>query len=143
MKETMKPTQLDDLIRGEIAAVKSYDTALEKVSDVQGKSELLSIRQDHVKAVETLKKYADFEVKAEAKDGGIWAEFTKAFTGGASIFGNTAALKALKIGEEHGIQEYKEALKDDTIQAELKQIIQTELLPNQQKHIATIDQLTH
>lgn len=129
------PTQLDDLIRGEMAAVRSYNTALEKAKGTKMEEKLMAIKQDHVDAVATLKKFAGAEVKEDTQDSGVWGGFTKAFTGAAGLMGNKTALQALNTGEKHGINEYEEALEDDSIKSELKTVIKSKLLPNQKKHI--------
>lgn len=133
-----QPSQLDDLIRGEMAAVKTYDTALEKVKDPKEVEKLKMIRKDHVNAVEKLKTYATKDVKEDTTTAGAWGAFASAYTGGARLFGDETALKALTQGEEHGINEYKEALDDETIKPELKQMIKTQFLPKQQEHIKTL-----
>lgn len=133
-----KPSQLDDLIRGEMAAVKTYDQVLEKTTNSSEKKKLTSIRQDHAMAVTKLKSFADKEVREDTTTSGAWGTFTKAWVGSAKLFGNETALKALSQGEEHGVSEYKEALEDDNLKAELKRVIRTELLPKQEKHISTI-----
>jgi Domain of unknown function (DUF2383) len=130
---------LDELIRGEIAAVKSFDTVLAKVTDPTEKSTLEELKKDHAQAVVALKKYAHGDVLENTKNAGPWGTFATAFAGGASLFGDKAALKALKIGEEHGVSEYNEALADDSIPSELKNLIRAELLPNQHRHISTIE----
>lgn len=133
-----QPSQLDDLIRGEMAAVKTYDTALKNVKDPKEVEKLKMIRKDHVTAVERLKTYANKDVKEDTKTAGAWGAFATAYTGGAKLFGDETALKALTQGEEHGINEYKEALDDETIKPELKQMIRTQFLPNQEEHIKTL-----
>lgn len=138
MTNNMEPTQLDDLIRGEMAAVKTYDTALEKVKDEKEMAKLKKIREDHVSAVAKLKTFANKDVAEDTKTAGAWGSFASAYTGGAKLFGNDAALKALTQGEEHGINEYKEAINDDTIKPELKQMIKTQFLPKQEEHIKTL-----
>jgi glutaredoxin-related protein len=133
-----KPSQLDDLIRGEMSAVKTYDSALEKVKDQKELERLKVIREDHVAAVGKLKTFANKDVREDTKTAGAWGAFATAYTGGAKLFGNEAALKALRQGEEHGISEYKEALDDETIKPELKQMIRTQFLPKQEAHIKTL-----
>lgn len=140
-KSTMnanQPSQLDDLIRGEMAAVKTYDTALEKVKDPKEVEKLKMIRKDHVTAVEKLKTFANKDVKEDTDSAGAWGAFATAYTGGARLFGDETALKALTQGEEHGVNEYKEALDDNAIKPELKQMIKTQFLPKQQEHIKTL-----
>lgn len=133
-----QPSQLDDLIRGEMAAVKTYDTALEKVQDPKEIEKLQTIRQNHVTAVEKLKTYATKDVKEDTKSAGAWGAFATAYTGGARLFGDKTAVKALTQGEQHGIDEYKEALEDKNINPELKKMIRTQFLPKQQEHIKSL-----
>ncbi|HXH30656.1 MAG TPA: DUF2383 domain-containing protein [Bacteriovoracaceae bacterium] len=136
--KSTEATQLDDLIRGEMAAVKSYDTILTSVKDEKELSKLKAIREDHVAAVSKLKTFASADVKEDTTTAGPWGTFSKAWVGGAKIFGNVTALKALTQGEEHGITEYKEALNDENIKPELKQMIKTQFLPKQEEHLKTI-----
>jgi len=131
-------TQMDDLIRGEMAAVKSYNEVLEDLKDPKEKAALTKIKSDHEAAVSKLKSFATQEVKEDTKSAGAWGAFATAWTGGAKIMGNDAALKALTQGEEHGIKEYKEALDDATIKPELKEMIRTQFLPKQEEHLKTI-----
>ncbi len=140
-KMALKTTQLDDLIRGEMSAVKVYDQVLEKVTDGKEVSRLKSIRRDHVNAVATLKRYANEDVLEETQTIGAWGTFTKAWAGTAKLMGNDAAVKALTQGEEHGVSEYKEALADDNLSQDLKNLIKVNLLPKQKEHIKSLNTL--
>jgi rubrerythrin len=133
-------TQLDDLLRGEQAAMKAYDQVLTDTKDQKVKMKLIAIRKDHETAMSKLSKYVagKKDLLEDTEDSGAWGTFAKTWTKGGSIVGNTGALRALSQGEEHGIKEYKEALKDDSLSAELKQLIKTQMLPMQQKHIETL-----
>ncbi len=142
---TMKPandevTQMDDLIRGEMAAVKTYDTVLKDMKAGAEKTRLEAIRKDHQAAVDRLSKYVAGkpELLEDTESSGAWGNFATTWTRGAKLFGNDAALKALQVGEEHGIREYKEALEDDSIDKNLKAQIKSEMLPKQEKHIETL-----
>ena len=130
---------VDELIRGEMAAVQSIDQILNKIKDSVEREKLSTIRQDHVRAVDRLKSYSGPGFSSKIDSAGPWGTFAQAFTGGASFFGDKAALQALKIGEEHGLQEYKEALENGDINTELRTVIQSELLPNQEKHLSIIN----
>jgi hypothetical protein len=59
--------------------------------------------------------------------------------GTASIFGDKAALKALKEGEEHGLKDYNEAC--DDVDATSAALIESELIPAQQRHIMMLDRM--
>lgn len=132
---------VEELIRGELSAVQSIDAILGKISDQKEKTELYAIRQDHFVAVDKLSRFAGRDFKEHRLDetAGPWGAFATAFTSGASFFGDKAALKALKVGEEYGVKEYRDALNDTSADSSLKQIIQTDLLPQQEKHIRMID----
>jgi hypothetical protein len=130
--------QVDELIRGELSAIQSYDVVLKRLNNEEEKRELSSMREDHVRAVDTLKRYSGAEVRTE-NNSGPWGAFTQAFAGGASLFGDKAAVQALKIGEEYGIKDYKQALESDDIDTSLKEVIRSELLPNQERHISRIE----
>lgn len=131
--------QIDELIRGEMAAIQSFDTVLKKITDEDEKQSLRTMRSDHVMAVDTLKNFVETKVDSNVDSSGPWGAFTTAFAGGASLFGNKAAIKALKVGEEYGLNEYREALEDDAISKEVKDVIRTDLLPQQEQHIFVID----
>lgn len=131
--------QVDELIRGELSAIRSFDVALERLNDESERQQLSMMREDHVKAVDTLKRYSENELEAGTQSSGPWGAFTQAFTGGASLFGDKAAIKALKVGEEHGRKEYQEALRNGDIDSSLREVITNELLPAQERHIRTIE----
>lgn len=142
-KPVEEPTQLDDLIRGELAAIKAYDVALKDVKEPKQREKLQAIRNDHEKAVSKLSKYvaAKPELLEDTKEAGPWGQFAKAWTKTRSFIGNDGALKALKDGEEHGIEEYEEALEDESIPKELKQAIKTDMMPKQKKHMESLNKL--
>jgi hypothetical protein len=59
--------------------------------------------------------------------------------GAAKLFGAKAAIKALKEGEEHGIHDYEDALEDERVPAEVKELISTTLLPRTRAHLPVLD----
>lgn len=69
---------------------------------------------------------------------GAWGTFATSWVGGAKLFGDKTALKAIKEGEEHGIGEYQEMLADKSLTPALKRVINQQLLPAQHAHIKTI-----
>lgn len=137
----MEPSQMDDLIRGEMAAVKSYTTVLGDMKAGPQKTKLEKIKADHENAVSKLKGFASADVKEDTTSSGAWGSFASTWTKGAQIIGNDTALKALTQGEEHGITEYKEALEDENVKPELKQMIKTQFIPKQEEHLKTIKSL--
>ena len=134
---------VEDLIKVELSALKSIHSVLPKIKDSKEKEQLTSIWQDHLDAVNKLKKYAGSEFQEEESKIGPWGAFSSAFTKGASLLGDKTVLKALKFGEEHGLNEYREAVKNLNLDPNLKELIQKEILPVQEKHVRTIENYLH
>src|SRR5438270_6351523 len=76
-----------------------------------------------------------------ADSSGPWGAWAKFVEGAAQLFGNAAALKALKEGEEHGIKEYETFLQDENSDAESKELARTQFLPQARSHIPILDRL--
>ncbi len=132
---------LNSLLRGELSATETYQQALAKVGNDTGAAELRRIHEDHRGAANTLRQHIHQHGGKPDQDSGAWGTFAKALTGAAKIFGQTAAMKALKEGEEHGLKSYEDALKDDNLPADCKTLISTQLLPQTRAHIPVLDRL--
>ena len=132
---------LNSLLRGEISAIETYHQALEKLGDDGRMAELRRLHDDHVEAADVLRQHIHSRGGEPAKGSGAWGAFAKAVAGTAKLFGKTVALRALKEGEEQGIFEYENALKDFDLPADCKNLIETKLLPKTKAHIPVLDQL--
>ncbi len=141
--KTEQTTTLNSLLRGEISALETYGQALEKLKDssAPGMTEIHQLRKDHRDAADALQKHVAGQGAKPSLDSGAWGAFAKAVEGTAKIFGNKAALKALKEGEEHGVKEYQGALEDEKLPVAVKSLIRDTLLPRQRQHVTTIDRL--
>jgi uncharacterized protein (TIGR02284 family) len=132
---------LNQLLRGELAATETYQQAMAKVGSEPGADELRQIRDEHREAANTLRQHVHSHGGKPDQGSGAWGTFAKAIEGTAKVFGNTAALKALKEGEEHGLKSYEKALADDSLPEECKNLIRTKLLPATRAHIPVLDRL--
>lgn len=131
--------QLNSLLRGEISAVETYQLAIEKVDDEHASDAkaLRAIAQEHGEDAQALREAIE-KLGGEADDSsGPWGTWAKTVQGVAKLFGDASALKALKEGEEHGLKDYEEAA-DDVDEAS-RTLIASRLIPNQKRHIATLD----
>jgi uncharacterized protein (TIGR02284 family) len=131
--------QLNSLLRGEISAVETYQLAIEKVDDEHASdaTALRAIAQEHGEDAQALREAIE-ELGGEADDSsGPWGTWAKTVEGVAKLFGDASALKALKEGEEHGLKDYEEA--QDDVDGESRTLIVSRLIPNQKRHIATLD----
>lgn len=132
---------LNSLLRGEISATETYNQAMEKFSGQREEAELRRIRDEHRTAANTLRQHVHDKGGQPDTDSGLWGTWASFVQGTAKVFGETAALKALKEGEEHGIKEYRDALQDQHLPADCQSLIRTQLLPQCQQHIAELDRM--
>lgn len=132
---------LNEAIQGEISAVETYLQALEKVDNDPEATVLQTIVQDHEEAVSALRDLVENEGGSVAQGSGVWGSFAQAVEGTAKLFGNKAAIKALKEGEEHGLNLYKDVISEDHLAPQAKSVIVNLLLPRTTKHIAMLDKL--
>lgn len=130
---------LNSLLRGEISATETYQQALAKVGDEPGANALRQIHADHREAANSIRQCIHKAGGKPDQDSGAWGAFAKTVEGTAKLFGNTAALKALKEGEEHGISSYEDALKDEDLPTDCRTLITRTLLPQTRQHIAALD----
>jgi len=142
MSQTMtKCDSLNSLLRGELSATETYQQAMAKVGDGCGSAELRQIRDEHRTAANAIRQHIHELGGKPDQDSGAWGAFAKAVEGAAKLMGNTAALKALKEGEEHGVKSYEAVLQDDSVPDVCKEAIRGTLLPQARAHIQTLDRL--
>ena len=134
---------LNSLLRGEMSAIETYRQAIEKLGGEPHDpwiEELRALQRDHRDAADALWHHVEQHGGKPSEGSGPWGAFAKAVEGVAKLLGNTSALKALKEGEEHGLKDYEDALKDHTLPADCQALI-TSIIPKQRAHIAVIDRL--
>jgi len=132
---------LNKFLRGEISATETYVQALEKVGNDPGSAELEQIRNDHRDAANTWRQHIHQHGGKPDQDSGTWGAFAKSVEASAKLFGNAAAMKALKEGEEHGMSLYEDGLKDEHLPEDCKALIRSRMLSQTRAHIATLDRL--
>jgi len=133
---------LNSLLRGEMSAIETYRMAIDKLkgSNEPGLAELQAMRRDHRDAADSLWQLLERKGEQPSEGSGAWGAFAKAVEGTARLFGNAAALKALKEGEEHGLKDYEDALHDDSLPVEARAKIQG-FIGRQRAHIQVLDRL--
>ncbi len=141
LAEESQVDELNALLRGELSAVETYKQALKKVGDEPGSEKVRTMLQEHQDSVEKLRNSIKQAGGTPSTDSGAWGVWAKTVEGTAKILGDTAALKALKEGEKHGLDEYQEALENKDISGSARSVISDVLIPRQQSHIATLDTL--
>jgi uncharacterized protein (TIGR02284 family) len=136
--------EVNKLLRSELSAVETYKQALGKEQQKFGQEAELQrlniILTEHQQAASQLRTQIQQLGGTPVQDSGAWGTWSKIVMGAATLLGDKAALKALKEGEESGLKEYQEVLQDPDTPPEVKTVINN-LLPRQQAHIRTLDEL--
>jgi hypothetical protein len=133
--------RLSALLHGEIAAVQTYQQAMKKVGGGPDAAELREIAEDHREAVSSLRRRVTTAPDRPDAGSGAWGAFARVLEGAAQHFGNAVALRALREGEERGVGDYENALKDETLDAPSRALIAITLLPRTRNHVRTLDRL--
>src|SRR5687768_16703131 len=142
MATTTEQATLNSLLRGEMSAIETYRIALDKLegSHEAGVAELEAFRRDHRDAADAIWHLMEGKGEKPSEGSGAWGAFAKAVEGTARLLGNAAALKALKEGEEHGLQKYEQALRGG-LPLDCEMLIRETLLPRQRQHLPLLNEI--
>lgn len=138
MPEIREVEQMAQILRGEVSAMEAYTQVMQKVKNGAEAHRLEEFLNDHRKAVTYWKSQVEKMNVDIPFSSGPWGDVVEAFIGSAKILGNRVALKALQEGEEHGLEEYKDALENPDLSLEHKKNIKETFIPNQERHITSI-----
>lgn len=133
--------KLNELIRGERSAVETYRQAFEKVGTDPRASKLKTFVADHEQAIRLLTDKVAACGRQPSTDSGAWGTWAETVMGAAKLFGDRAAISALKQGEEHGLKQYQDVLNSDVLDASCRSIIQNQLVPQQRAHVRVLDEI--
>ena len=130
------------LLRGEISAVETYDKAIEKFAGEVQAGELKRIREEHQKSVDELRENVLSMAGVPEIESGAWGTFANGVQAAANLFGEDSALFSLRQGEEYGQGQYDDALANERVMPECKNMIRTKQLPRIAEHIKTLERLS-
>jgi demethoxyubiquinone hydroxylase (CLK1/Coq7/Cat5 family) len=133
--------QLNSFLRGELSAVQTYNIALEKLTQSPIRAQLETCQMSHARRVVTLRERIAARGGKPADSSGPWGVFAKAVEQVGAVLGEKTAIAALEEGEDHGLHDYKDDL--DKLDAETRQIVVVELLPEQERTHRTMSQIKH
>ena len=123
--------QLNSFLRGEIAAVETYQMALNKLDKIStARDELLVNLKSHQDRVAMLQDAILAVGGKPAEGSGPWGVVAKAVEGTAKVLGDKMAVSALEEGEDHGLKDYQIDLGD--LEPQYRQLVANQLLPQQQ-----------
>jgi hypothetical protein len=132
---------LNCLLRCQLAAVETYDRAIDKFEDPHVLADLHAIREEHLQA-EILLREKVLQLGGEPVEASEpWGACAAAINAAEKVMGPATALAALRQGEEHSINEFEDSLKHENIDLDCKNLIRSNLLPISRKHIAELNRL--
>lgn len=132
--------EIETLLRGEIAAAETYKQALDQVDHPEADT-LRQVQQQHGQAIRFFYEQLVARGEYPAKTSGVWGFFARAVEGGARLFGDKAALAALREGERQGLDLYERALESGLLPPACRTFIEQGLIPEQRRHIDILSRL--
>ncbi len=137
-------TTIEKLLKDELSATVTYQKALEELAFPGGRFMTNSITPmlgDHKAAVSLLQEQMVKLGGTPPKTSDAWGSWPKLVVENADLLCKRSALKVLIDGEIKGETYYAEVLKDPTLSADFRALIETKLLPDQQLHIRSLDRV--
>jgi demethoxyubiquinone hydroxylase (CLK1/Coq7/Cat5 family) len=133
--------KLNEFLRGEIAAVETYDQALNRMHESDHRGQLERCKRSHQMRVHAIRQRITEAGGRPVQSAGVWGAFSRLLEAGASTLGEKAAIAALEEGEDHGLKIYR----DDMAQlgASARRFVETELLPAQEATHRSLSALMH
>lgn len=123
--------QLNSFLRGELAAVATYELALNKIDKLGLRATLISVRQSHQMRSELIRNMIRKLGGTPSGSSGAWGAFAKTVEGSATLLGESAVLAALEEGEDHGVKDYRQDV--SKLSAATRRFVESEILPAQEQ----------
>ncbi len=130
---------LDKLLRGELAALASYDLGLARVRDPAHRGVLLRCRGSHRERAWLLAHQLESLGRRPSLTAGPWGWLARLVEGGAALLGIHAALRALHEGELLGLRVYLEEV--EVLSGPPYELVSRRLIPQQRSTEAQIGEL--
>jgi hypothetical protein len=131
--------ELNGFLRGEISAVETYYSVLQKVTAPTTRAVLRECAHSHEDRVQCLRDAITTMGGTPADGSGAWGTFVGLFEGSARAFGGKAAIAALARGETQGLHDYRGRFW--RLDQESKDLVEGVLLPAQERTMRAIHDL--
>lgn len=120
---------LNALLRGELSAVEIYRYSLQQVRQPRFRACLDDCMQSHVRRVQLLRRRIQALGGIPTRSAGTWGVFVLGTGLCADLFGTSAMIALLELGEAHGDSEYvRNLVRLDT---STRAFVEAQLLPSQ------------
>ena len=133
---------LNELLRGELAALETYNQALSVVTgDRETEDDLRECQSSHRERVDRLRMEITERGGTPDTGSGAWGLFAKVVEGTAKTVGQKMAINALEAGEDHGMKEYEQLL--PKLDGAARDIVETAIYPQQMRTHRIMSVLKH
>ena len=132
---------LNALLRDELSAVETYNEALHRIGNHWGSKTLNDIRSDHREAADWLCDRVSHAGGHPVDSPGLWGAFASLMGDAAGLMGMATVIAALKQGEQVGINEYEEVLRNDEVDAECREYLLNRMIPDGYRHLLELDHM--
>ncbi|HEY7885668.1 MAG TPA: DUF2383 domain-containing protein [Cellvibrionaceae bacterium] len=135
---------LNVFLKNELAAIDSYGQCIEKIDDFSVTTNLEDLQRSHQRRADMISnKIQQLGGKPE-EDAGVWGDFSILVEGGASLFGEKAAIAALEKGEGRGEVQYREKM--ENLSPDVRAFIGASILPehlNSHETLQRVQRMVH
>jgi hypothetical protein len=132
---------LNELLRGELAAVETYNQALTVLPESEARQDLRECQNSHQGRVLRLRAEILDRGGDPAETSGAWGFFANLVEKGAKVVGPGTAVSALEAGEDHGLKEYQQVL--PTLDMPARSVVSADLYPQQVRTHSIVSALKH
>ncbi len=132
---------IDEILKGEIAAVESYEFIYDKVKTTQEIDILRKIHSEHVEEVEYWRQELIRDALLPQEHSGDIGMLAKSLLSALHIIGLKGSLYVLKQGEDLGLRIYHSKITSPLLNPIQRRHIQEVSIPNQEKHLFKLRQM--
>lgn len=117
------------LLKGEVSAVETYDKAIRLFEGRPNVNVLDNLKDRHLRTLEQLSENIRSAGGEPTTESGGWGLLANSIQSAANLLGKGSAIESLLRGEKLGKQLYDEALQNDQLLPESRDLISYTLLP--------------
>jgi uncharacterized protein (TIGR02284 family) len=133
--------QLNSFLRGELAAVETYEHALRTLVDFPFRDTLEECANSHLRRVNFLSREVRRRGGKPAASSGPWGMFVRAIEGTSAKMGVTSAIAMLEEGEDHGRNDYDRDI--EKLDVDGRAFVAQALMPEQIRTHGAMSELKH
>jgi hypothetical protein len=130
-----------ELLCCELAAIETYQQALELLREGWSTVELRQLRADHWDAAHALRRYLRCPDSSVSQAARLWGDLQGEVVKPEPQDVKQVTLSVLRRGEEFSTRSYSDALHDDLLPSECQTLVRTKLLPQTQTHVSVLNRL--